>query len=455
MTVSQSASLEPTGEKRASSSNVLTDASAGGAGGHRKSMSVSAEIGSGGGAGGGGGNAEGGVGDAQPQRCASSGSIDALGEDGEVEEFPEEEEEDSNVQEVQAMRAEQAAAGGGKGDAPPPREVSTSGVAQELSELVVYVQSVRFKSFAHSAANAKCYEMSSFSESTAERFIRRRGDQKNLVEYNMRQNSRIYPRGDRFASSNYDPQQFWNMGCQMVALNFQTSDLPMQLNFAKFKPNGNCGYILKPRVMRENFGFDPAETYNLATAGTAKHSKITVEHVEPKIVTVTVISGQNLYKRNVTPSVQVEIIGIPYDQQFGLIDKDGHREAKWRTRNSQASVNPRWEEKCKFRVVFHELAMLRFAVNDPSVGLLGQNIIPLDSCQVGYRYIPLLTAKNEPIDVCSLFVLLKIEGEVPEDHADFLSALMNPTMLGDEGGNAPSSGSPASTPAGDALGLGF
>lgn len=40
--------------------------------------------------------------------------------------------------------------------------------------------------------------------------------------YNKKQLSRIYPKGTRVDSSNYMPQLFWNAGCQMVALNFQT-----------------------------------------------------------------------------------------------------------------------------------------------------------------------------------------------------------------------------------------
>lgn len=40
--------------------------------------------------------------------------------------------------------------------------------------------------------------------------------------FNKRQLSRIYPKGTRVDSSNYMPQVFWNAGCQMVALNFQT-----------------------------------------------------------------------------------------------------------------------------------------------------------------------------------------------------------------------------------------
>lgn len=53
-------------------------------------------------------------------------------------------------------------------------------------------------------------------------------------------------------------QVFWNAGCQMVALNFQTPDLAMQLNQGKFEYNGNCGYLLKPDFMRrEDKVFDP------------------------------------------------------------------------------------------------------------------------------------------------------------------------------------------------------
>ena len=65
-----------------------------------------------------------------------------------------------------------------------------------------------------------------------------------LVAYNMRQHSRIYPAGARVNSSNYMPQTYWNAGCQMVALNYQTPDTAMQLNLAKFEFNGNTGYVM-------------------------------------------------------------------------------------------------------------------------------------------------------------------------------------------------------------------
>lgn len=68
---------------------------------------------------------------------------------------------------------------------------------------------------------------------------------KNCFSYNKRQLSRIYPKGGRVDSSNFLPQIFWNAGVQMVALNFQTPDLAMQLNQGRFEYNGGCGYITR------------------------------------------------------------------------------------------------------------------------------------------------------------------------------------------------------------------
>lgn len=45
-------------------------------------------------------------------------------------------------------------------------------------------------------------------------------------------------------------QLFWNAGCQLVALNYQTLDLAMQLNLGIFEYNQRAGYVLKPEFMR-------------------------------------------------------------------------------------------------------------------------------------------------------------------------------------------------------------
>lgn len=46
---------------------------------------------------------------------------------------------------------------------------------------------------------------------------------KDFLQYNRKALSRIYPKGQRVESSNYDPYPMWALGCHMVALNFQTA----------------------------------------------------------------------------------------------------------------------------------------------------------------------------------------------------------------------------------------
>ena len=71
-----------------------------------------------------------------------------------------------------------------------------------------------------------------------------------LAEECLMRFRRAYPKGMRAASlqdrtSNLtDPCSMWAAGVQMVAFNFQTNDLPMQLNLALFRLNGGCGYVL-------------------------------------------------------------------------------------------------------------------------------------------------------------------------------------------------------------------
>ena len=59
----------------------------------------------------------------------------------------------------------------------------------------------------------KFHQMSSFVESKMASLMTNSG--RDFVEYNKRQLSRIYPAGGRVDSSNYNPQQAWNAGCQI------------------------------------------------------------------------------------------------------------------------------------------------------------------------------------------------------------------------------------------------
>jgi phosphatidylinositol phospholipase C delta len=62
-------------------------------------------------------------------------------------------------------------------------------------------------------------EMSSVSEVKVKEM---KADPQGFVKYNKRQLTRVYPKGTRVSSDNYNPWPALSAGCQLVALNFQT-----------------------------------------------------------------------------------------------------------------------------------------------------------------------------------------------------------------------------------------
>lgn len=278
----------------------------------------------------------------------------------------------------------------------PPAEKKTdkkSKLSRELSDLVVYCKSVHFHGFDHARSHGKFYEMSSFSESKARRLAKEAGT--DFVQYNMRQLSRIYPGGLRTDSSNYNPQDMWNVGCQIVALNFQTAGLEMDLNDGLFRQNGGCGYILKPGFMRDGTsGFNPEKPEDL-------------QGHKPLRLSIQVISGQQLPKVNqkegsiVDPLVRVEVFGVPQDQA---------REETAHIHNN--GFNPVWNETLNFVLHTPELALIRFVVEDYDKAsrndFIGQFTLPFTCLQTGYRHIHLLSKDGTTIPPSSLFVNVSI-----------------------------------------------
>jgi len=71
------------------------------------------------------------------------------------------------------------------------------------------------------AGKMKSYEMFSLPETRVEKLLtKQRGAQ--LLKSNLKCLSRVYPKGQRVDSSNYDQTAMWNCGCQLAALNYQT-----------------------------------------------------------------------------------------------------------------------------------------------------------------------------------------------------------------------------------------
>ncbi|XP_072030840.1 1-phosphatidylinositol 4,5-bisphosphate phosphodiesterase beta-4-like isoform X2 [Amphiura filiformis] len=282
---------------------------------------------------------------------------------------------------------------------------ATTNIHPLLSSLVNYAQPVKFSGFDVSEERNFHYQMSSFNESVGLGYIRTSCIE--FVNYNKRQMSRIYPKGGRYDSSNYMPQIFWNAGCQMVALNFQTPDIGMQLNQGKFEYNGSCGFLLKPDFMRRpDRTFDP-------------FSESPVDGVIAATCSVQVISGQFLSDKKVGTYVEVDMYGLPTDTI--------RREHRTKTIPNNG-LNPVYnDEPFVFRkVVLPDLAVIRIAVFEEGSKLIGQRILPLDGLQAGYRHISLRTEGNFPLSLPTLFCCIQLKTYVPDGLAAFVSALSDP-----------------------------
>lgn len=304
------------------------------------------------------------------------------GSDGEAGEVSEEDEGAEMCQKVKTATNESGTSSGIEKDIVqksvcvtthfPPKRFQ---LLRELSDLITFCHSVNFIDFKTSSKSQKPWEMCSFHESLAVRLASESpGD---FVNHNKHFLSRVYPNPMRIDSSNMNPQDLWKCGCQIVSMNFQTAGLMMDLNTAWFRQNGNCGYVLRPAIMRQEVSYFSADTKDTVPGVSPQLLHVKVEdaicfldisnyldEINAPItvfIFVQVISGQNLPKPKgsgakgdvVDPYVYVEIHGIPADC--------AERRTRTVTHNGD---NPIFDESFEFQINLPELAMVRFVVLD-------------------------------------------------------------------------------------------
>ncbi|XP_060046048.1 1-phosphatidylinositol 4,5-bisphosphate phosphodiesterase gamma-1 isoform X2 [Erinaceus europaeus] len=272
-------------------------------------------------------------------------------------------------------------------------------IALELSELVVYCRPVPFDEEKIGTERACYRDMSSFPETKAEKYVNKAKGKK-FLQYNRLQLSRIYPKGQRLDSSNYDPLPMWICGSQLVALNFQTPDKPMQMNQALFMAGGHCGYVLQPSTMREE-AFDPFD-------------KSSLRGLEPCAISIEVLGARHLPKNGrgiVCPFVEIEVAGAEYDstkQKTEFVVDNG--------------LNPVWPAKpFHFQISNPEFAFLRFVVYEEDMfsdqNFLAQATFPVRGLKTGYRAVPLKNNYSEDLELASL--LVKIDIFPAKENGDF------------------------------------
>jgi len=208
------------------------------------------------------------------------------------------------------------------------------------------------------------------------------------LSFNNRQLSRIYPKGSRVDSSNYDPTLYWSAGCQVVALNYQTAATPMYMNEGMFTQNGGCGYVLKPKMM---------------LAGWPKWMKV-LQKVW--VYSIRVIDAwRPVSKKNL---LAIDAIGLPSLSVHVGVHGPGGNVSKATAVVKNNGLNPVWDETFIFEVSGPEVTCLLFTViNEKSKdNFVGYYSVCLGASRIGYRRIPLKDAKGAVIPDASLFVQL-------------------------------------------------
>ncbi|XP_058075013.1 phosphoinositide phospholipase C 6-like isoform X2 [Magnolia sinica] len=217
-----------------------------------------------------------------------------------------------------------------------------------------------------------------------------------LVRFTQKNLLRVYPKGTRFNSSNYNPLVAWAHGVQMVAFNMQGYGKSLWLMHGFFRANGGCGYVKKPDFLMENGPhnqvFDPS-------------AKLPVK----KTLKVRVYMGDGwrldfskTHFDSYSPPdfyTKVGIAGVPADSI---------------TKKTQVIVDdwaPVWDEEFIFPLTVPELALLRIVVYEHDRSdkddFGGQTCLPVSELKSGIRAIPIYDHKGEKYN--SVKLLMRFE----------------------------------------------
>ena len=231
-------------------------------------------------------------------------------------------------------------------------------------------------------------------------------------QYNQHHMTRTYPSGSRVNSSNYDPMLPWLMGCQLVALNFQESDAHLIVNDGRFRENGGCGYVPKPRWLITETSPAP-----------------------PQKLQIRIISGSCLPKpkgkRNgvcIDPYVKITLHDVVHNERGVLVSNLSLRSlesmvsftretakatptGRHKTRNIHNNgFCPVWNEESfsKFQISFPDVAILQFTLGDAKGSdlIIAEAAIPVNRLRNGYRCIKLFDRNGERAGIFAFATLL-------------------------------------------------
>ncbi|KAF8863946.1 putative 1-phosphatidylinositol-4,5-bisphosphate phosphodiesterase 1 [Acephala macrosclerotiorum] len=313
------------------------------------------------------------------------------------------------------------------------RKNKTSNIIKVLGELGIYSVGLKFHGF--DTPESKTYNhVFSFMENTFDKNSRTQDDKRTITRHNMRYMMRVYPNGWRVASTNFDPLKYWRRSVQMVALNWQTYDLGMQMNDAMFAAGTDqSGYVLKPSEIRE-IKMLPTVPEEAGEGHVKRERKNVTFSIEVKSAQQLMRPKGLASNRTVDPYVEVEVYhaddktkenkGVVGEGGLDASGKDGssglgtpHRRRTQIVREN--GFNPMFDKEFKFTLTTKhpELVFVRWTVRCSSDGHnynekglpLATYTAKLVSLKQGYRTLPLFDNNGDQFLFSTLFCRIKID----------------------------------------------
>ncbi|CAN6169344.1 unnamed protein product [Urochloa humidicola] len=202
-----------------------------------------------------------------------------------------------------------------------------------------------------------------------------------IVRFTQRNILRIYPKGTRVTSSNYNPFLGWVHGAQMVAFNMQGYGRALWLMHGFYKANGGCGYVKKPDFLMQTEPeiFDPRKRQAVKKTLKVKVYMGDGWRMDFKQTHFDQYSPPDFYAR-------VGIAGVPADS---VMKKTKAIEDNW---------VPVWEEEFTFPMTVPEIALLRVEVHEYDMSekddFGGQTVLPVSELRPGIRAVALFDRKG-------------------------------------------------------------
>ncbi|WOK93736.1 phosphoinositide phospholipase C 2-like [Canna indica] len=219
-----------------------------------------------------------------------------------------------------------------------------------------------------------------------------------LVRFTQRNLLRIYPKGTRVNSSNYNPFIAWIHGAQMVAFNMQGYGRSLWLMHGFYKANGGCGYVKKPDFLLNNAPqdevFDPKAKLPVKQTLKVKIYLGDGWNLDFEKTHFDAYSPPDFYTR-------VGIAGVEDDTVMK------------KTKAIEDSWTPVWDEEFIFPLTVPELALLRIEVHEHDKSgkddFAGQICLPVSELRRGFRTVPLFDRKGMKFKSVKLLMRLILE----------------------------------------------